>query len=234
MGLMIGMEALWTLGWSREVTATDASMTGWGVAVSRWDQSAVAACGRLNEKRRFKCLAAREAQRHALVEVDVSLKEVLPEIDAEDVWVETEGFQEVPSDLLDFGRWKVRAWNHWRRSEGILMLEARALIYGLTLRAMSGEFAGCRLLILNDNLAVVCAFARRRVKKFNLLNQVRKLSGLCLRFGFKVAIRWIPSERNAADEPSRIVKQIASTRSCRDQVGSRRTSRWTPCCSPVM
>ena len=58
--------------------------------------------------------------------------------------------------------------------------------------------------ILSDNMSVVLSFSRSRAKNYALLHQVRIFCALCLAFDIKPYVRWIASEVNAADEPSRV------------------------------
>ena len=65
-GLMVLVVAPWDMKWSTSVYATDASLTGYGVAKSEWVAEDVAATGRVSEMRRWK-LGAEKARSHALV-----------------------------------------------------------------------------------------------------------------------------------------------------------------------
>ena len=86
---------------------------------------------------------------------------------------------------------------------GILILEARALVYGIVQKLLSG-YSGTRWLVLCDTLSVVCAFSRRRAINYVLLAQIRNIAGICLSYGINITFRWIPSEFNYSDNPSRV------------------------------
>ena len=60
-----------------------------------------------------------------------------------------------------------------------------------------------RVLLLTDNMSCCLIFERRRCKNFRTLCLVRQLTALSIVFGVKVYFRWIPSEVNVSDEPSR-------------------------------
>ena len=53
-------------------------------------------------------------------------------------------------------------------------------------------------------MSVVLSFERCRSRNFKPLVQIRKLNSYALARNIHVAIRWIPSELNGSDEPSRI------------------------------
>ena len=84
-----------------------------------------------------------------------------------------------------------------------MLREGRALLYALKRTGRSKKAIGKRILFLVDNMAVCLAFSRMRAKSFNLLVIVRKFAAWCLSRRIFPAIRWIPSERNSADAPSR-------------------------------
>ena len=61
----------------------------------------------------------------------------------------------------------------------------------------------CHQLLLGDNMAVCLVLGRSQASDFDLLVQVRRWSALLLAAGPTGHVRWIPSERNLADGPSR-------------------------------
>ena len=65
---------------------------------------------------------------------------------------------------------------------------------------------GChRELLLSDNMAIALAFACRRARNFKLLRLIRKISVFYLACGVQVVVRWISSEHNNSDAPSRLI-----------------------------
>ena len=81
--------------------------------------------------------------------------------------------------------------------------EGRALLYALKRICKGRRAVGKRLLFLVDNMAVCLCFSRYRAKSFGLLAIIRKFAALSLAKHIYPAIRWIPSERNTSDAPSR-------------------------------
>ena len=56
VGALIVARTDWTLEWSPHVTATDASLHGFGICTANWPRSAVAQAGRVPERSRFKAV----------------------------------------------------------------------------------------------------------------------------------------------------------------------------------
>ena len=81
--------------------------------------------------------------------------------------------------------------------------EGRALLYALRRVSRGKRPVGKRLIFLVDNVAVCLCFSRFRAKSFGLLAVIRNFASLSLAKHIYPAIRWIPSERNSADAPSR-------------------------------
>ena len=57
---------------------------------------------------------------------------------------------------------------------------------------------------LVDNMAAALSYERRRSRNFLVMTCIRKLASLCLALDLAATVRWIPSEINAYDRPSRI------------------------------
>ena len=94
-------------------------------------------------------------------------------------------------------------WGKWKYAEQILVLEARVLVMSLRRIALTRFGHDIRQLLLCDNMSVVLAFCRSRSSCFALLVQIRIFSAYCLARGIYVSVRWIPSELNVSDRPSR-------------------------------
>ena len=57
--------------------------------------------------------------------------------------------------------------------------------------------------MLVDNMSVCVSYERRRARNSFVLPQIRKLAALSLALSLQCHFRWIASEANVADEPSR-------------------------------
>jgi hypothetical protein len=205
---MIYLRSDWWLQWNRFVYSSDSSLYGFGVCTSEWTRDVVARVGRVSERSRFKSLTsvgAREAafRAHAAIHVD-EIVDANGVIDTNDHWERVSDFPEVPSDLLVFKLWKPCLWGAWQFEEDILVLEARALVKGMRRFARTIFGRNVRQLFLVDNMSVCLAFDRSRSRSFRLLIQIRRFRAYCFVRHIKAVVRWIPSEYNAADIPSRI------------------------------
>ncbi|CAK0833049.1 unnamed protein product, partial [Prorocentrum cordatum] len=134
--LMYFLESDWWLPWNPMVQQSEASLHGYGLARAFWPQELVESVGRVPERARFRRRCAHSAREAALCAAGFSMSESgkwelkgLPE-DEEELgqWDVVRDFPEVPAQGLRSGLWGpcfARAWQH---PEGILTLEARALV----------------------------------------------------------------------------------------------------------
>jgi len=99
--------------------------------------------------------------------------------------------------------WKLLAKNRWRYHEHINALEARAFVKGVDLLGRAGVARGSDLLVLTDSSVVFGAVRKGRSSKISLRPHLRRLAALQLLLDVRVLPRWIPTDKNAADAPSR-------------------------------
>ncbi|CAK0845234.1 unnamed protein product [Prorocentrum cordatum] len=137
--LMYFLESDWWLPWNPLVQQSDASLHGYGLARAFWPRELVESVGRVPERARFRRRCAHSAREAALCAAGFSMSESgkwelkgLPE-DEEELgqWDVVRDFPEVPARGLRAGLREpcfARAWQH---PEGILTLEARALLLEL-------------------------------------------------------------------------------------------------------
>lgn len=213
-GLMVFFESDWTRGWNSLVTSSDASEKGYGVCTSHWHPSQVAAAGRRPERSRFRRTESHRARESALTAAgffqdSATGRWLAGEIDSEqyltDVgWQCSPDFKEIDGQLLHKHLWAPKLWGTWKHEEHILVLEARALNKALDRVACSRFGKNIRQLMLVDSMSVALSFDRCRSRSFKLLKQVRRYAATCLARNIDPHVRWIPSELNSADEPSRI------------------------------
>lgn len=115
----------------------------------------------------------------------------------------TDNFQEVDAGLVKRSTWRVVRCGRWRREEPINRLEGRALVAALERSAVTRLGSRQRRLFLVDNLAVALCFERGRAKSHAMLRLVRRWGALCLARDVRASVRWMRSETNPADLPSR-------------------------------
>ena len=113
-------------------------------------------------------------------------------------------FSESPSELTK-REWGVAISGCWYWQEDILRTEGRAAVLGARHLLHRGPWTPRRFLVLSDNLPLVLAAGKGRASSLHLLPICRQLDALALFCKFMFILRWIPSEINSADEPSRAI-----------------------------
>ena len=199
----------WRRPWNELVSSSDASEEGYGICHSWWNRAEVAAVGRVPERARFRRKAGHSARESVLQAAGFiyeggrweKIHETGSNLDSE--WEVVDSFLEVPSCFLRREFWVPKMWGKWRHDDNILVLEGRAVLKSLKHIALTRFGHDVRQLVLCDNMSVVLSFERCRSKNFRLLSLIRRFSALCLSRNIHVSIRWIPSELNISDEPSR-------------------------------
>ena len=196
--------------WSSQVTATDASPEGFGIVVRDLDVTSVKQIGQWQERWRFKRLPVEEwcPRRRALgqnVFLDVSTAGFVSEVvQQSEQYISNNDFPEVPHNILQPDEWSTACMGKWKHiDEAITIKEGRALVLALRRLARAQWSRGHKHLILLDNLALTFSAAKGRASNHTLLRINQKISALSLAGGFAVRVRWIPSELNNADGPSR-------------------------------
>ena len=211
-GLLFMLVQDWWRPWNRLVSSSDASLTGYGICHSWWEQRIVAKCGRLLERTRFKRMGGHSAREEALTAAGFRREgqrwEPVSSVAAKSLeeagWEVDKSFEEVPARLLKREVWAPKLWGTWRFNDGILILEALAVLKSVKKIALTRFGHDIRQLHLSDNMSVVLSIERSRSKIFKLLRVIRRISAYLFSRNIHLAIRWIPSELNVADEPSRI------------------------------
>eukprot|EP00959_Pyramimonas_sp_CCMP1952_P367041 7687586-Pyramimonas_sp.AAC.1 len=93
----------------------------------------------------------------------------------------------------------------WRCREGIIHLEARAVLKGVERLARSQHGHDARALFVGDNLALTLALGMSRSRDFKLLTLIRRAGSLALARGLRLVFRWVSSELNSSDKGSRLI-----------------------------
>ena len=107
--------------------------------------------------------------------------------------------------LLAGELWRPVVARPWaRKDEDIFVYEARALVRAVEVLCAELKLTGCRVLCLVDNMSVALCFSRRRSKEYVVISLIRRLVAIGLTRNIKIHVRWIPSELNSSDAPSRI------------------------------
>ena len=206
VGGLIFCEADWCRPWNRVVGASDASLSGYGVCTSEWTLADVQAAGRVPERERFRRRGPHSARESALEEALISSeKDFDPSLpfDLSAGWDSNAAFPEIKAALLAKDKWEVKLMGRWSYSEGIFELESLALLKSLVRFSRTRFGRDVRQLLLVDNMSVALAFSRFRSRNFRVLKIIRKFGAWCLGRNVSATVRWIPSELNSADGPSR-------------------------------
>ena len=113
------------------------------------------------------------------------------------------GFAEIPLAVLHGERWNVVQSCPWKYKENILRTEGRAVEWAVRRKCRSSKNFNQRHVFLVDNLPLVLGLTKGRAASSHLIPVCRSVCALSLVSGSRFYFRWIPSELNPADEPSR-------------------------------
>lgn len=91
----------------------------------------------------------------------------------------------------------------WRSEEHITLKEGRALVLCLRRLVRSSRHRNKRHVVLVDNLGLALCISKGRAKDFKMLRVAQQVSALCFVGSLTLKLRWIPSEYNVSDGPSR-------------------------------
>lgn len=110
-----------------------------------------------------------------------------------------------PGAALDWKTWIAHKWRWPATSEGENnRLELHALLLGVRRALTSPAAWGARLLFFSDNTAVLGGVRRGRSSAKFLRNGLRELAMYCLVSGLRLYGRYVATEHNPADGPSRL------------------------------
>ena len=195
---------------SSTVTASDASPTGWGLCERELHVDDVACHARWQERWRFRRLDPcewRPRERALNWDPFVDSRTVRGGLDTfEDLdqYVENEIFPEIPHSILEAKDWATVGMGKWRFSnEHITMKEARSLLIAVRRLSRARRHRNKRHLILLDNIALCFAVGKGRSSRFDMLRVLQQIGAISLACCLTLRPRWIPSEWNIADGPSR-------------------------------
>ena len=196
--------------WSTTITCTDASPQGFGVCQRSLDKDQVHNLGMWQDRWRFHHLDPSEWQPRMRSQGLDPLRDhgtacaVAREETVDDLYSYNNYFPEVSADVTEPQHWRTKMMGKWgNSSEHITQKEGRALVLAIKRLCRSSGNRGFRHLILVDSFALCMAMCKGRASNFKLLRVMQQVSALCLAGGFTVRTRWIASERNVADGPSR-------------------------------
>ena len=100
-------------------------------------------------------------------------------------------------------RWRLGAQQQWRNPEHNNITEGRCVVMAVQRLSRCRKGRQCRMLVVTDSLVVLGSFRKGRSSNQGFLYLSRRLAGLTMGYNIRVALRYVPSERNMADGPSR-------------------------------
>ena len=210
IGLMPLLYGNIRLQWSDTVTCTDASPFGYGICERSAELQQVRNIGRWQERWRFKHLdpanwKPRERVQGRDVLGDIRTARCFPVPTCIDDLYELDGeFPEVPDDFMEPKLWHTVLMGRWNNtSEHITLKEGRSLVLAARRLSRASKSRGRRHLILVDSLALAMCSCKGRATNYGMLRVMQQLGALCLGGGFSIRLRWVISELNVADGPSR-------------------------------
>lgn len=128
----------------------------------------------------------------------------LDSFDDMEQYVENEVFPEFPHHILDADAWATVGMGKWHFSkEHITLKEARSLLIAVRRLSRAKRHRNKRHLILLDNMALCFAVGKGRSSRFDMLRVLQQIGAISLACCLTLRPRWIPSEWNIADGPSR-------------------------------
>ena len=190
--------------WADQVFMYDASPWGFGVGSAWWQPGQAATTGRLSERARFRGLLASDlSARHAALEEQ---EHTLSATSAADLLIagHEAGFTEVRR--TDASEWSVAFAGRWHQKCSQAQREARARTLAIRHISRIGRLASHRILLLGDNIGVVCAGCKGRAQTGQINFQLRACFGTLLAANLRIYDRWLPSELNHMDAASRLAQ----------------------------
>ena len=202
--LFICQSELWKP-WDNVLTVSDACLSGTAVCSLHTPDGTAHSLGQQRELWRYRSVQPASRAREFVQKLDPfrDVETVLDLSSGLDPFQLNAEFQNVPCDLANSPDWKPQFSCRMHKKEHITLLEGRATIQAIRHLARSSGNFGKRHVHLGDNLGMVLAFDRGRAKVFPLLVCCRRAAAYGVAMGCQFFHRWIPSEWNAADGPSR-------------------------------
>eukprot|EP00929_Paragymnodinium_shiwhaense_P052284 TRINITY_DN261_c0_g1_i1.p1 TRINITY_DN261_c0_g1~~TRINITY_DN261_c0_g1_i1.p1 ORF type:complete len:1369 (+),score=112.09 TRINITY_DN261_c0_g1_i1:1521-5627(+) len=177
--------------WSSRVVCTDASPWGYGCVQMRADEGAVKTAGRCCDRWQFSRQQEHSFRGHALAAP-------VTEPSTTDM-----GWFDTVAKLLESREWNLVSSTPWSSYSNIVNAEGRGLVFGLKHALRRTAAFNRRLVHLSDSLTCVLAFSKGRSSSMSLCRSIRTCAALLLATNTRVCWRWLPSELNPADGPSR-------------------------------
>ena len=204
--------------WDPEVVAVDASTWGLGATSTSFSHDEIGELGRFAERWRFQTAqhnkprvsafgadvsdAAQDYGAAIWANTDLQASSGLQPLRVVEAKRDKEIFTQVPFETMD-KKWKVCGRYKWKRLEPIPVLEARASLFAVKHALRRASSFNKRHLILSDSISAVCALEKGRGRAHKMRRVTQQIGALTLASNTMFSYRWIPSEWNVSDGPSR-------------------------------
>lgn len=190
--------------WSSRVHASDASMWGRGIVAADRNIDEIRKLAKVNDRWRFSVDEEATFLKEDLVKdyVGLDVETLQPAQPVAYESTRASDFEEVPMSFIGED-WKKVDSSSWDRTEPIPILEGRCVVWLLQHLSRSQKNLGKKHLVLTDSMSVVLALTKGRSSTRSMNRICRQVAALELMTGMQLSLRWIPSELNPADFPSR-------------------------------
>ena len=111
--------------------------------------------------------------------------------------------EDVPDSVAHVERWHLVVSGTWDREEHQNVLECRTVVMVLRRLARCRRIWNQKVVVVTDSLVTMGCLNKGRSSSWPLLKQARASGIIQLVLGIRPRFRWVSSERNAADGPSR-------------------------------
>ncbi|CAK0789849.1 unnamed protein product, partial [Prorocentrum cordatum] len=215
---------------THEVMCTDASFWGFGLVCKDLDKDLVGSMGCFSERWRFlgdnkvlsRAWAAGSHDDGIMTKPLESSKDFQQFVGDEEASNEarTRAAGRLPEAVRDEG-WAVVGSHKWGSPpDNIVEGEARAIAFGVKHICRSTKAFDCHHLLLSDSLSSVLALGKGRSSAPGVSGALRSVAAHVAATGLRPSARWLPSEWNFADGPSRGLRHAGYARAGYGQAGA--------------
>ena len=186
--------------WSEDCLMYDASGSGYGIVEARIPADLVGEAGRIRERGRFrKQLESDTSHRDEALLSSLSRRS---DADLEHCG-DIAGFASLDAEFLERDWQHVYAGRWHKRNKSQNSREAATRCWSIRHLCRSAANIGLRHLLVGDNMSVVLAADKNRSGSLEFMHFLRTGAAYQLASSCRFYDRWLPSERNRADEASR-------------------------------
>ncbi|CAK0911498.1 unnamed protein product [Prorocentrum cordatum] len=216
--------------WSSKVMCTDASFWGFGLVCKDLDKDLVGSMGCFSERWRFlgdnkvlsRAWAAGSSEDEIITKPLESSKDFQKFVGDEEASKEarTRAAGRLPEAVREEG-WAVVGSHKWGSPpDNVVEGEARAIAFGVKHICRSTKAFESHHLLLSDSLSSVLALGKGRSSAPGVSGALRSVAAHVAATGLRLSARWLPSEWNFADGPSRGLRHAGCARGGVGQAGA--------------